>query len=121
HPLAIPHGADTPRVAGHVGDVLANLVVPIVFIAGDAADLGLAPEPVVHRLHGADDLRVVGGKHAEVPEPVDARVDRDVARCGSIRSPIEAAYEAVQLGIEQVAARPLFDPLGGFPVAVGQL
>ena len=80
----------------------------------------LAPQPVVDRLHGADDLRIVRRKHAEVPESVDAGVDRLIARHGAIGANVDPAQEAVRLRVEEEASRPLLDALRHPAVAVGQ-
>src|SRR5205807_8326696 len=98
-------------VPRNFGDILAHLVVPVVLVTGNAADLRLAPQPVVDRLHGADDLRIVRRKHAEVPESVDAGVDGLVARRGPVGPNVDPAQEAVRLRVEEEASRPLLDAL----------
>jgi hypothetical protein len=49
-------------------------VVIVVFVAGDAADLGLNPELVLDGTHGGFDARVVGIEKMEFEDREERRI-----------------------------------------------
>ena len=90
-PLGEPEGADEPGVPG---DVVRHPVVGVALVAGHPADLGLHPEPLLHRAHGGGDARIVGREHPEVPEPHERGVDGEVGGEPSVRPAGEHAGES---------------------------
>src|SRR5207248_512966 len=78
--LRQPERADEPRIAGTPADVAANLMVVIVLVPGQAADVRIDPKARTNRLHGADDPRIVCIVHPKEKETGHTRVETPVDR-----------------------------------------
>ena len=64
--LGVPEGADDPRVAGNLLQLLAlDLVEVVALVAGAPADLGLDPEALAERPHLSLDHRIARLERAE--------------------------------------------------------
>src|SRR5690349_15076483 len=63
-----PAGADEPRISRNIRNILADLMVIVVLIARNTADLRFDDQPIFHRLHRSLDPVIPYIEHAELVE-----------------------------------------------------
>ena len=112
-PLRDPQRADHPRVSGHIGHIrVLDAVVVVALVTGQPADMRLDPQPLPHRLHVRDHLRIVGAHRAEREERERRAVERHVEPVRAVRERRRHAREAVAVGFPHVAHHRAAHALG---------
>src|SRR5438105_4342160 len=76
--LSRPQRTDKPRIPRYVSNIVAHLMIVVVFVSGHPADVRLDPEPFKQRIGGLLDSRVIRVIHAEKHQAENARVQRKI-------------------------------------------
>src|SRR4030042_6019891 len=100
--LCYPHSADKPGVTGDIGDVLTDLLITVILIAGDTSHLSLAPKPVCKCRHRALNQGISSLEHAEKKRTANAAIESVVRLHHTISVNRDCAQEASQFLVKKV-------------------